>query len=223
MIRLLKKGKGDIEAKSDGGLTPLVSAINHGALESVVALLQEGARVDAPVPSWWDRDSLVHRTISWALFCEEHPQPLVSAVKALIKAGADLNKQDELGQTPLYNVCRRSRALEEELALILLAAGADPKLRDNNGDTALHNAADADRPRLVRELLRQGADVNSRDDSGNTPLHNACWEFKGDPAVLQALLKAGANIHAKNGEGKEPLDYTQEEHRAKIASILAGK
>ena len=108
------------------------------------------------------------------------------------------------------------------MALVLLEGGADPKVRDDHGDTPLHKAADADRPRLVRELIRKGADVNSRDGSGCTPLHNACWEFKGDPGVLEALLKAGADIHAKNSDGKEPLDCARDEHRVKIASILAG-
>jgi ankyrin repeat protein len=187
-----------------------------------VDLLEAGAKADPALPEWMaGRGTLYHLVVS-KLTVENDGVAELSLLRALLKHRADVNRPDELGQTPLHSACFRSGKVEEEMALVLLAGGADPKVRDDNGDTPLHNASEADRPRLVRELIRKGADVNSRDKSGNTPLHTACWEFKGDPAVLEALLKAGADIHVKNGDGKEPLDYARDEHRVRIASILAG-
>lgn len=222
MIGLLVKAGGDLEAKGRGGLTPLASAAWLGNSATAVALLEAGAKADPALPEWMAGEgTLYHRVVS-RLGVENNVAAELSLLKALLKHRADVNRPDEFGQTPLHCACYRSGKVEEEMALVLLEGGADPKVRDDHGDTPLHKAADADRPRLVRELIRKGADVNSRDGSGCTPLHNACWEFKGDPGVLEALLKAGADIHAKNSDGKEPLDCARDEHRVKIASILAG-
>jgi cytohesin len=222
MIDLLVKAGGNLDAKSEGGLTALASATWIGSPETAVALLEAGANPDPAFPEWMaERGSLYHLVIS-KLEVRNDGAAELSLLRALLKHRADVNRPDELGETPLHSACFRSGKLQEEMALILLAGGADPKLRDDNGDTPLHHAVQANRPRLVQELIRKGADVNSRDNLGDTPLHHACWEFQGDPGVLEALLKAGADIHAKRGDGKEPLDCAREEHRVKIASLLAG-
>jgi ankyrin repeat protein len=222
MIALLVKAGGDLNARGREGLTPLASATWTGTAQTAVALLEAGAKTDLVLPEWMAGRGTLYHLVVEKLEVDKDGAPELSLLRALLKHGADVNRPDEFGQTPLHSACYRSGPLKGEMALVLLAGGADPKLRDDNGVTPLHNAADADRPRLVRELIRKGADVNSKDRFGNTPLHHACWVFTGDSGVLEALLKAGADIHAKNEDGKEPLDCTQDGHRERIASILAG-
>ncbi|KKN74274.1 hypothetical protein LCGC14_0392130 [marine sediment metagenome] len=54
-------------------------------------------------------------------------------VKALIKAGADVNWQNNQGYTPLINACA---AGDDASAQLLLRAGADTSLRDHMGRDA---------------------------------------------------------------------------------------
>lgn len=57
--------------------------------------------------------------------------------KILVKAGADVNKKNNVGTTPLIEAAIRG---EMECAKLLIDAGADLTLRDNKGFTALELA-----------------------------------------------------------------------------------
>ncbi len=54
--------------------------------------------------------------------------------KILVEAGADMNKKNNVGTTPLIEAAIRG---ETECAKLLIDAGADLSLRDNKGFTAL--------------------------------------------------------------------------------------
>ncbi len=59
--------------------------------------------------------------------------PDISAMKALIAAGADPNARDNEGATPLHMAAYGSRAVNTQ---ILLEAGADPLAKTDNGRDA---------------------------------------------------------------------------------------
>ena len=62
----------------------------------------------------------------------------VEAVKSQLAAGADLNKKDSIGRTPLYYSALEGHT---EVAELLIAAGADVNAKTNTGRTPLHNSA----------------------------------------------------------------------------------
>ncbi|MFJ9411620.1 ankyrin repeat domain-containing protein [Streptomyces sp. NPDC101393] len=113
----------------------------------------------------------------------------VTRVKALLRAGADAERADRDGITPLYLASVNGQA---ELVRLLLAAGASPDTESNApglAGTPLCAAACWGSTETVRELLAHGADPNLREDHGTgiTPLK---WANEGGHAETAALLVA---------------------------------
>ena len=88
-------------------------------------------------------------------------------VDVLIRAGADVNKQNENGSAPLMMAAKGGwNTLVEDF----LKAGANVNASDENHYTALTHAAYEDHYKCVVTLVRAGADVS---DVGNEALHRA--------------------------------------------------
>lgn len=64
----------------------------------------------------------------------------IKTAEKLLKAGADVNVQDEMGKTPLMIVSRRFN--NEDALLFLLSNGADDKKTDILGNKAENHAKD---------------------------------------------------------------------------------
>ena len=90
-----------------------------------------------------------------------------SLVTLLIEHGADVNRPDAYGHTPLmWSVGPGS----ERLTALLLRAGADPRRCRPDGTTVLHVAAHSEASATVAGmLLTAGADPSARDREGKTP------------------------------------------------------
>ena len=75
-------------------------------------------------------------------------------VKVLIAAGADVNKADWDGETPLYRAaCNNNEAVVKAL----IAAGADVNKADDDGETPLWYAARNGHEAVVKVLIAAGA------------------------------------------------------------------
>jgi hypothetical protein len=94
----------------------------------------------------------------------------VAVVEAMVAAGADVNKADKYGVTPLYFA-----ALEGHVAVVeaLVAARADVNKADVKGETPLYIAARNGHEAVVEALVDAGADVNKAMNDGATPLYAA--------------------------------------------------
>ncbi|EOD11991.1 hypothetical protein EMIHUDRAFT_62696, partial [Emiliania huxleyi CCMP1516] len=111
-----------------------------------------------------------------------------SLVRLLLDAGADVNRRNTRGVTPLYSAARAGR---REIAASLLGAGAlvDASCA-GDGRSALHGAAHAGETELVSALLAAGANAGMRSSSGETPLHLAC--SRGRVGAVRLLIAARA-------------------------------
>ncbi|XP_056162796.1 potassium channel SKOR isoform X2 [Syzygium oleosum] len=153
-------------------------------------------------------------------------------LKGLVRAGADLNKTDYDGRSPLHLAAARGY---EDIVLFLVQERVDVNTKDNFGNTALleaiKNGNDQIASLLVREgaslriddagsflctavargdsdflrrILSNGIDPNSKDYDHRTPLHIAASE--GLHLIAKLLLEAGASVFLKDRWGNTPLD-----------------
>ena len=157
---------------------PVADAAERGDLETVRALLRQGADANTA-----QSDGMT--ALHWAASNND-----VEIARTLLYAGATVRAATRMGgYTPLHLA---SRAGHPEVASALLEAGADPDAFTTTGVTAMHFAADADAPGVVLALVAHGGDVNAPDGfSRRTPLMFAA--VRGAGAALQALLDAGAD------------------------------
>jgi ankyrin repeat protein len=127
----------------------------------------------------------------------------VSAVKALLAAGADVNARDTVGGRPLhYAVGFGQKAIVD----LLLSKGADVDGRAKDGVTPLYSAVSMGRTDMARLLIARGAEVNARTKSGYTPLIRAA--FEGDLDFVKVLLAHGADVHATDVEGRSAFVWS---------------
>ena len=79
----------------------------------------------------------------------------------LARAGADLDAQDEAGNTALHG------AYYKNVAKALIEEGADVNIRNNDGDTPLMKNFSVEAAKL---LVAAGADVHAKNHEGKTAL-----------------------------------------------------
>jgi len=169
-------------------------------------------------------------------------------VKRLIEEGADVNRVDALGQTPLYEAIfsGNQRILKLLIAngalvndprkitppsawaiLLLLSSGAPVSGLDEHGKPLIHIAVENPdtENRLTLEVLRvlldAGADVNALDKEGNSPLHWAARRGNANAALL--LINNGARVDIQNPQGDQPLHWAARYgnlRNTKIAKVL---
>jgi len=137
-------------------------------------------------------------------------------VEALLAKGADVNRKNEDGETPLHRAASRDIGIVE----LLLARGANVNAKNKFGSTPLHRAAISGDTRTVELLLARGADINAKDQSGQTPLHNAVYGRKDN---VELLLAKGADINAKDTQGGTPLNLASKTGNTGIADLLLAR
>ena len=173
----------------------------------------------------------------------------VQTVRALLKAGADVNTRRADGATALLWAAHRN---EMEMADLLLRAGANVNAAEDRGVTPLALACENRSAPMVAKLLAAGANPNAAQTSGVTPLMtgartgdvnvvktllahradvNAAIPATGQtalmwataerhPDVMRELIAAGADVHAHSKVGFTPLLFATRNGDLEAAKML---
>lgn len=89
----------------------------------------------------------------------------------LLEQGANIDKNDAFGDTPLSRHAGGKR--DSQYVKWLIELGADLEATDDSGNTALHQAAASFCVENVKSLVAAGADVRVTNKDENTPLEKA--------------------------------------------------
>ena len=134
-----------------------------------------------------------------------------SAVRLLLRRGADPDARTHLDATPLHACCSGSDDPQHlEIARVLLAAGAQVDSKRLDGVTPLMLTASTGSLALARLLLECGASVHAR--GKERKLKGACASHYaalcGHAPVLRLLLQRGADSEALTLAKERPVDIT---------------
>ena len=217
-----------INTISGRGVTPLIIAAGGGHLNVVTFLIKEGA--DVSLPDYDGRTALHFAVGSSDNSCEilrcliengadinkgrnDNQTPLmvaaekghVSVATFLIERGADVDLQDENGNTALHHALYGSDVSCEILSC-LIGSGADVNGVNKVKHTPLMIAAKRGHINALTLLIKHGAhDVDLQDDDGNTALHHAVYGSDVSFEILSCLIGIGADVNARANNGCTPL------------------
>ena len=136
-------------------------------------------------------------------------------VDALIAAGADVNRVNNIEASPLLWAAMSGNAT---IVKALIAAGSNVNKAGEAGQTPLIWAAIHNDSTIVNTLIAAGADVNRVNNIGESPL---LWAARlGYLTVVKALIAAGANVNKADEAERTPLTWAIIHNDSKIVNTL---
>lgn len=198
-FHLLLEAGCDINAVDTNGKTPLHHSVSHSSKPNgglPKSLLENGA--DAMALDNWGNTPL-------HLIQLHHDS--TDIVDVLMASGADMNKRNSKGQTPLHTMLEPIPGLNIKP---LMPYVSDWNIQDSRGNTPLHIVfkKSLDLASVLQDLLDAGADLKKTNKKGEAPIH-VLREFSGSgfgrKAILPDLLKAGADLNQRDTDGRTVL------------------
>ncbi len=159
-----------------------------GDVETLRVLLARGDAVDQE-----------DQVLGWTPLMDASDRSHLECVRALIDAGAEVNKVSNGGRTALLIACGQGNV---ECARALIDAGAALDMVSEYG-TALSRACRIGHAECARALIDAGAAVDKQDIAGSTALMGAC--HNGRLECARALIDARADVELTNREGVKAL------------------
>ncbi|AOT09534.1 hypothetical protein S4054249_17620 [Pseudoalteromonas luteoviolacea] len=156
---LLATPNHQVNCQGETGFTPLYFAIKGRQLDTYTRLLEAGADPNIP---YGERGDNVTFLASWIG---------IEYLRPAAEHGADFNKRNALGRTPVYKIISSDT---NEAFLLALSKGFDVNNVDNSGGTPIVRALGSYRFFMAWKLLENGADINLN------PLSNvgdACFQL----------------------------------------------
>ncbi len=224
------------DSRNTSGNTPLMGALAEDNQAAAELLLDEGTDIYAS--NFHEISPIIRalvkgpETVSWfyrdymnGTADGEGNSPLhiavitgasTEAIALVIASGADLDKRNLQGETPMHLSVSCGYP---EAARLLTQSGADPFINNNRGKSplVLAYAEGIDfTGYIINEQNLQGSDTD-----GNTPLHLAAlWDY---PEAVSFLIDHGAAVNARNDQGLTPLHYAVKNNSVEICRILQAR
>ncbi|HET9830386.1 MAG TPA: ankyrin repeat domain-containing protein [Vicinamibacterales bacterium] len=141
------------------------------------------------------------------------------AALAMLDAGADVNRAQPDGSTPLHWAAYR---VDQELVQRLLKQGAKANVVNRYGASPLAEAVRVASVPLVGMLLEAGADANLANEDGQTPLMLAART--GNVGVAELLLKHGADVNRREQfHDQSAVMWAAGENHPEMVAFLVSK
>ncbi|XP_034999371.1 ankyrin repeat domain-containing protein 6b isoform X7 [Hippoglossus stenolepis] len=141
----------------------------------------------------------------------------IEVVRILLKAGCDLDIQDDGEQTALH---RAAVVGNSDVISALIQEGCALDRQDKDGNTALHEVSWHGFSQSVKLLVKAGANVHAKNKAGNTALHLACQN--GHAQSSKVLLLGGSRPDSKNHLGDTCLHVAARYNHISMIRILLG-
>ena len=145
----------------------------------------------------------------------------MKVVNCLLQNGANVDLQDEDGQTVLFHALR-NKGIPFGILSSLVKNGANLNTRRNDKCTPLMSVTQSCgiyEEQLVTWLVENGANVDLQDKDGLTALHYA-YKTDNSCEVVSCLIKNGANINACTGNKVTPLMRAAKKGNSDVVSLL---
>jgi len=167
IVRVLIAAGADIN-KGDETRSPMYLAIGTSQIEIVRELLRAGADINK---LYDNGDSYLHMATYYGTYDfpyegtrEESPEIIykeaaefAEIMRLLIAAGADVNKANKYGKSPLHIAMNKSNA---EIIKMLIDAGADINKADKYGKSPLDLAISRNYPEIIKMLIDAGVNTS---------------------------------------------------------------
>lgn len=196
VVEMLSKAGASARCEARDGGTPLRFAVEHRSPRMVEILLNGGASLETDILA----ESIWKSTVEVSLL--------------LIRAGANVNARNDLGQPVLHRAAEKGH-VEIVQALIRSKARLNPK---SDYCTPLLVAIENGHVACALELIRAGADRAIRGVAGRDALMNAA--ILGQTEVVRALLLAHADPNARDRDGKTALMLANEKEHSEVVQLL---
>lgn len=188
------------------------AAVSNGNLEMMRVYLSQGADINCRCINY-TRDTPLIAAVSRAAFTGN-----TQVFDYLIRHGADINKSNAEGVTPLMAAARmEGNAVYTESASYLMENlvqdGANLNAIDSNGDSALHYLMASygggglgneewrqEFLEVIKYLVSHGANINAQNKKGRTPLMMASRACLPDEVSLLLTLGADPAIKTRLGD-----------------------
>lgn len=204
VVRTMWDEKAQEKSAGSTVVSGLRYAANTGNAEMVLALLENGADIDAED----DVGGSTALTVAASLCYPD-------IMQLLLQNGVAINKPDRKGWTALHYAAYSEEGLD--LVKLLLENGADIEAKVHRW-TPLLLAGKHWRPESATYLATRGANVNVEDYHGRRILHWAAWN--NSTKLAQLLLDRGADINAADRWGKTALIWAVESMNGRMTELL---